>query len=186
MTKNSLTSIEHLRQLLRYDPAVGVLYWNAREPEWFEDGKRSAEWRARNWNSAYAGKPAGYIAPHGYNLVQLPGRMECAHRIAWAMTHGEWPEFIDHIDGDRSNNKLSNLRNVTRGQNARNKAKPSNNKSGVIGVSWYKGESRWVAEIKHEGRKISLGRYTVFEDAVKARKDGEARYGYHENHGRDL
>ena len=184
MTIKPLLTAPQLRQLLRYDPETGILYWNAREPEWFEDGKRPAEWRARNWNSLFAGKPAGYIAPHGYNLIQLPGRMECAHRIAWTMVHGEWPEFIDHVDGDRANNKLSNLRNVTRGENARNKARPSNNKSGVIGVSWYKGECRWVAEIKHNRKKISLGRYATFEDAVAARKRGEVKYGYHENHGR--
>lgn len=186
MTTKTLLTAQQLRQLLRYDPETGILYWNVREPGWFEDGKRSAEWRARNWNSAFAGKPAGYIAPHGYNLVQLPGRMECAHRIAWVMTHGEWPEFVDHIDGDRANNRLANLRSVSRSENARNKAKSSGNKSGVTGVSWYSGISKWVAEIGHNKKTIRLGRYECFDDAVAARKQAEVKYGYHENHGRAL
>ncbi len=91
---------------------------------------------------------------------------------------------IDHINGDRGDNRISNLRVVTSTENNRNKAINKNNTSGVTGVTWSKSRRKWIAQI-HIGKiGKALGGFDRVEDAIAARKNAETRYGFHENHGR--
>lgn len=185
MAKKSLPDPELLRKLLRYDPETGVLTWKVRTPNMFEDGKRTASHRCNNWNAVFAGKPAfTALCPHKYRIGEVLGSRVRAHRVIWALVYGRWPKEVDHINGIRDDNRLSNLRTVTRTQNARNQCIRSTNTSGHMGVSWEKGKHRWVAHIRVDGKLIKLGRFRVFDDAVRARKDAEDRYGFHSNHGR--
>ena len=92
---------------------------------------------------------------------------------------------IDHINGDPFDNRIDNLRLVTQRENSMNRRLSCNNKSGVIGVHYYSSRKQWQAQITSEGKKINLGRFDNFDDAVKVRKDAEIKYGFHENHGRD-
>ena len=109
-----------------------------------------------------------------------------AHRVIWAMCHGGWPiHGIDHIDGDRTNNRFENLRDVTQSKNMRNSSIRSDNTSGVVGVYLEKKSGTWYAQIKTGGTVKHLGQFPSFEDAVAARAAAEIKYKYHKHHGRD-
>lgn len=169
-----LPTAAELRKLLAYDPETGLLTWKPRAA-----GPQS-------WNTRYAGAAAlNCVHADGYRKGRIYKVLLRAHRVAWAVHHGSWPEnHIDHINGDRADNRISNLRNVTRQENQKNMRLPSDNTSGRIGVWWHKKNKKWVAEIKSAGRKRHLGSFTRFEDACKARADAEREDGYHQNHGR--
>jgi hypothetical protein len=170
-----LPTIAELRKMLAYDPDTGDLTWLARR-----DVKSS-------WNTRYAGTPAlACVHEDGYRKGRIHRRIVRAHRVAWAMHHGRWPELdLDHINGDRSDNRIANLREVTRAENQRNVRRPSNNKSGVIGVYWSTCRSKWVAEIRDaQGKKKHIGVFDDLSEASSARRDAERAEGYHENHGR--
>jgi hypothetical protein len=172
---DDLPTIEELHKLLSYSPDTGALTWRARR-----DVKAS-------WNTRYAGKPAlACIHEDGYRKGRIHRVLFRAHRVAWALHHGSWPELdIDHINGDRSDNRITNLRQVTRSENQRNMRLPSDNKSGVVGVYWSTARKKWVAEIRNaQGRKRHLGVFEDLEDAATARRAAELDEGYHQNHGR--
>jgi hypothetical protein len=121
-----------------------------------------------------------------YIRISIDGRQYRAHRLAWLYIYGRWPkEEIDHIDGNGLNNKLSNLRECTRQENAKNKPLQKNNSSGISGVNWHSASQKWEAQIYVKRKKIYLGLFGCIEDAKRSRKDAEKKYGFHENHGRD-
>lgn len=109
------------------------------------------------------------------------------HRIIWAMHYGVWPtKFLDHINGDPTDNRIENLREVTNQENCKNARIGKNNTSGRVGVSYYghNGWSKWHAYIRGNGKLISLGYFEDFDAAVAAREAAEIEHGYHPNHGR--
>jgi hypothetical protein len=177
-----MPSKEVLDQVLKYDPDTGELRWRVRPVTLFEQGTskkkpRSAEHACNQWNSRWAGQPAATRKTDGYQYVHFNHRTELVHRIAHKIMTGEDPIEIDHIDGNRSNNKWSNLRNGSRSDNFRNLGLRRNNKSGHHGVFFSKRQQRWVAS-------IMLGTFDNKEDAIAARKQAEASLGFHPNHGR--
>ncbi len=173
MSKKDLPSPQYLRQRLRYERETGQLIW------------RHDETMPKRWNSRWAGVPAGRISQCGYNQVSIYGTRYPSHRIIWAMEYGVWPiGEIDHIDGNRLNNRLSNLRDVTRTENARNMALRFDSTSGSTGVCWDKNRRKWIAQIRVNRLRINLGRFSDLDDAITARKNAEVRYGFHSNHGR--
>jgi hypothetical protein len=120
----------------------------------------------------------------GYKEGNVFGKKVYAHRLAFFLYYGFVPEEVDHIDGNRSNNKKENLRGVDRITNCRNKKKTTRNTSGINGVHYCKERKRWVAQIGVDRRPVYLGRYTCLGQAIKARKLAEKGYGFHDNHGR--
>lgn len=180
--------VSTLRELVRYDPRTGKLYWNERPAAYFS-AKHNRMSQARlcaEWNDRYAGQEA-FSTEHGrgYLSGDLLGVKYKAHRVAWAIYHGAWPQFgIDHIDGDPSNNRIENLRSVPQSVNGKNQKLPRNNTSGNIGVWWSKRYERWFALIIVNGRRIHLGTHHSEASAVNARKAAEVRFGFHPNHGR--
>lgn len=134
----------------------------------------------RKWNSRFAGKPAlCTLAHNGYMYGAIFGENWSTHRIAWLHQTGEVPREIDHINGDRADNRFSNLREVDRVDNCKN-LRRRNNLSGATGVSWHVKGKSWAVKI---GKK-HVGLYKDFDDAVAARKAAEVANGYHPNHGR--
>lgn len=93
---------------------------------------------------------------------------------------GRWPaEQIDHVNMDRSDNRWVNLREATNKQNMENRGRQSNNTSGIVGVSWSATRGKWVAGIKHHGRRKNLGYFTKIEDAAATRAAAVARLFTH-------
>lgn len=181
MSTNPSIAIDTLRQLLRYDPETGFLFWLPRDVQTFTSVRFGKTWNTRN-----AGRVAGRIDEiTGYNKIMLQGIPRLGHRLAWAIHYGEYPSgTIDHINGIRCDNRLNNLRNVSHSANMRNIKKPITNTSGIVGVHWCKRDKNWRASIQVSRKTKYLGNYDRFEDAVAARKEAEQRYGFHPNHGR--
>ncbi len=154
-----------LCSLVSYDPNTGALTWKK------------------------TGKPA-FSTPsgHGYLSGKAPkahgGQTVYAHRAAFAITYGYWPDQIDHINGKTSDNRDANLREVSCGENQKNTKLYSTNRSGFPGVVWDEENGMWRAVICVSKRQVHLGRFVLKSDAVAARKTAEDKYGFHENHGR--
>ncbi len=182
---NTLT-IETLRALLRYEPETGKLYWRERSVDWFTDGKHTAERVCRSWNSRYANKEAlGSTNGAGYKHGLILRKPLLCHRVIWAMETGAWPiQQIDHINHDRTDNKIVNLREVSSRGNRKNAALRQDNTSGVTGVCWHKTKNKWEAQIRENNKLKTLGRFKNKSDAIDARKAAEIKYGYHKNHGK--
>jgi hypothetical protein len=112
----------------------------------------------------------------GYLKVSFQGNKYLAHRLAWFLHYGKWPESqLDHINRNKTDNRIENLREATGSQNLFNRAEQSNNKSGKSGVFWYERKKRWIAYIKKCGTRINLGSFERFEDALSARLSAELR-----------
>ena len=152
--------------LFRYDYVSGKLYW-----------------KHNMGSNKVKDTEAGNIDDKGYVRLQYKRKKYRAHRIIWLIVYGYMPKNIDHINHDRVDNRLINLRDVTHIENGRNRLIVSNNTSGVMGVCWSKNSNKWRAYIKFDGVQVSLGYHIRYSDAVDARKNAEILYGYHENHG---
>jgi len=187
MATNKLPSITTLRQLLDYNPDTGAFVWRKKLPEMVEAIRPSTQHRiAKNWNARFSGKPAFInVSVRGYYTGSI-GCVRCyAHRVAWAMHYGEWPDGeIDHINGDRLDNRMCNLRVASRAEQMRNLCIQERNATGVIGVWWDDERKKYQAYIKVNGRRVHLGRFDNLDNAKQARATAEARFGYHLNHGR--
>ncbi len=127
------------------------------------------------------------VSSQGYLRLTVEGKRHYAHRLAFLYMNGSMPkEQVDHIDHDRTNNSWSNLRSVSPAENNKNMSIRSDNSSGVHGVDWKERDNRWRARIYVDGKESHLGYFAEFSDAVNARKNAEALYGYHKNHGYPL
>ncbi len=184
MADKPLPTVEQLRQLLRYEPDTGLLFWLPRGPEWFRNGFRTAEGEANVWNSKYADQEAGTPFATGYKYISVFKRRLLVHRVAWAIATGEWPYILDHIDGDPTNNRITNLKAGSQVENMRNARMWKHNRSGVTGVCMETRTGRWLARIKVRGKQIHLLSTDSFDDAVEARRAAEAEYGFSARHGR--
>jgi len=121
---------------------------------------------------------------HGYLQVSFGGMPRFVHRLIFVYMLGKLPEFdVDHINGDRTDNRWVNLRLVTRKENLRNAGVRNDNTSGYLGVCYFKGRDKWRSYINNNGKQHHLGYYDNIEDAKKARKRAEKDFGFHPNHG---
>lgn len=178
MTKRSLPTPEELRQLLRYEPDTGKLYWKPRPAEMFDGGGYPPERLAKTWNTKFSGAEAGSPNGTGHLRMAVYGRRVVAHWIAWCLHYGEWPPSgfeVDHINMDGTDNRISNLRLATRSQNAHNRNPPSSNISGVKGVSWHKQGKKWQVKFGLHGKQHYLGLFTEFDEAVRVRSEAVRR-----------
>lgn len=183
MSDDTAITPAELRQLLDYDPETGAFSWAEPNKSWFAS---PAHWEAYRLKREGA-TPLSTAHSQGYKIGGVGGCMVLAHRAAWACYYGDWPtQNIDHINQDRTDNRIDNLRDVSQGENSKNQRRRGNNTSGVTGVYWDTDRKKWAAAIHLPGRKcVALGRYDKLADAVAARKAAEVKYGFHENHGRD-
>lgn len=157
--------MKELAESVLYDPKTGEFTWKISSPR------------------RKAGDKAGGKSGGGYILIGFQKQVFSAHRLAWFIMTGEIPEYIDHIDGNRSNNAWDNLRNVTKQDNHRNMKQNSRNTTGITGVFPY-GDGRFRACITLNRTNIHLGCFDTIEEAADARKKAEIKYGFHANHGR--
>jgi hypothetical protein len=149
---NSRVTPDRLKEVLGYDASTGEFWWL------IEPHHRMAR-----------GRFLGTRILRGYRSIKIDGFGVAAHRVAWCLSHGAWPEFeIDHINCDKSDNRLENLRCATRHENQRNAPIAKNNRSGYKGVYWNKSLKKWVAQIKTGGKNSSLGGFKTAAEASAA------------------
>jgi hypothetical protein len=145
----------------------------------YEEGKLLAKYDRDN-HLVKAGYRVGHFCATGggYRRVHFLGRKSPEHRIIWELHNGSIPEgfIIDHIDGNKCNNLIKNLRLVTPSQNNMNRKTPSNNKSGVTGVGFRSREQKWTARININGKRKQLGMFDTLEGATQARRKAEVKY----------
>jgi len=113
----------------------------------------------------------------GYAVASISGKKQYLHHIVLGKKKGL---VIDHINGDRLDNRKSNLRHVTQRQNTLNRKVNRNNTSGYVGVQWNKEINKYVARITNFHKSIHIGSYSKLEDAINARKDAEIKYGWNQ------
>lgn len=146
-------SADRLQSLLRYDAETGRFTWLV-SPRY----------------GINAGDEAGFVdSSNGYRKIRIDGTRYGAHQLAWLYATGRWPEHeIDHINGERADNRFANLRDVPRQINAQNqrRARRDSKYSGLLGVTFYNG--RWVAQIGHCKQVIRLGRFRSKDEAHAA------------------
>lgn len=152
--------VTDLKSLLRYDPETGKFYW-------LKDTRSKGK----------AGHEAGSTNERGYVVIGVHGRRIYAHVVAWLFEKGEYPLNLDHINGNRTDNRIVNLRSVTTQENTWNTIKHKYNTSGTLGVCWNKLEQKWKAYIMHNGKNLHLGYFCSLEAAVAARKAKEVELG---------
>lgn len=183
MASKPLPSPNVIRQLLRYNPETGELFWKERPESFFPNHPQTAHHNANAWNAKFAGKLTGTARSKGYRHITLLGFRMKAHRVAWCLYHGAWPTGqIDHINGSRGDNRIVNLRDVAGPDNQKNMKVRVDNTSGNIGVYFSRG--RWKAYINVNGNRVHLGSHKEKSAAVQARKQAERSFGFHKNHGR--
>lgn len=156
MPKQSCLTQDLVRDLLDYDPETGIFRWRPRNPD------------VKGWNKRMAGTVAGTISFYGYVMINVERTPRCAHRLAWLMMTGSMPLLVDHIDGDKANNRWRNLRVANKSLNAANSKVRTDNTSGSKGVSWDSARERWSAYINCEGYRFFLGRFATREEAAAA------------------
>lgn len=145
-------SVERVRALLSYDAVTGIFHWSV------------------DRCNIKAGTKTGCLAANGYLYIRLDKKLHSAHRLAWLHHYGEWPsEQVDHINGDRTDNRISNLRACSNQQNQQNRRKAqSTSSTGVIGVSPGAKAGRYRAVIKKNRKLIALGTFDSIQDASDA------------------
>lgn len=169
--KQALLTAKYVREMLNYDPETGKFTWKKRA------------------GHIIPGTEAGGVWSNGYRLIKLKGKQYLAQRLAWLHYYGKWPECeleVDHIDLNKSNNAIKNLRLLNRSENARNHSTYASNSSGISGVSFVTAYGKWGATIRGDKyvkenknyKRESLGLFNTFEEAVNARKEAEKKYGY--------
>jgi hypothetical protein len=119
----------------------------------------------------------------GYLKFTFKGTEYLAHRVCWFLHNGYWPKIIDHINHDKQDNRIENLRDVDSKANNMNQSLRASNKIGLSGVYWCKEKRKWRAQIRDNGKKKSLGTFNNLFDAAAIAIKSRGIYGYHENHG---
>ena len=148
-----------LRKILSYDPDTGEMFWVIRPSR-----------------AVRAGDLAGVLDKKGYRTIGIRKRVYKAHRLAWLHVHGNWPVgLLDHINGNKSDNRLANLRVVDESGNSQNVRKPNRrNKSGFMGVIAY--HRQWRANITIDGKTQWLGDFKTLEEAHAAYLEAKRKH----------
>jgi len=129
-------------------------------------------------------KKVGCLSKMGYLVVWADNKLHQSHRLIWLYYYGCFPKNgIDHINGDKLDNRIKNLRDVTQWENTKNRRKAKNNTSGFNGVWWVASLNKWRARITVNRKLIYLGCFTKKSEAISARKNANIQYGFHDNHG---
>lgn len=172
MKTNLLPSLDELNSLFFYDKDRGLLI-----------RKRTVGY---NSEKCKKGAIVGTVYDRcGHLVVGIKYTRYYIHRLIWKIENGSDPlGEMDHIDGCPANNKIENLRVVTRSENNKNMKIPSHNKSGTIGVCWNKSRNKWRSQIQVNGKSIHLGHFKDKNAAIATRQKAEKAYEFHTNHGK--
>ena len=152
---------ERLREVLDYDPETGAFTWKQSKGNQFTK----------------VGMRAGAGHHDGYRNVRVDGKGYQEHRLAWFYVNGTWPPGdLDHVNRDRADNRIANLREACDQLNGQNKGIARNNKSGARGVHWCKTHNQWRAVIRVNWKLKHIGRFDTVEEARAAYMQAAAIY----------
>lgn len=185
--KNLKITKEIARELYDYNPETGLFIYKPRGLKWFQSTNfRTASGCMNNFNSRFDGKLAfNTLHSEGYLEGSLFDNPYLAHRFSFIWMVGKFPKReVDHLNGNRKDNRWDNLRECDSLENNKNLSLSIRNTTGHIGV--YKRKDKWYSQITVNYKTLGLGTFDNFEDAVDARKKAERVYGYSENHGREI
>lgn len=141
--------LQGIEELLAYNPATGRI----------------------TWINSSASDVAGCLDKrNGYTRIKVKGKLYAAHRIAWYLHTGQDPDLndVDHINGDRNDNRACNLRLATRSENMKNTKKRKGSTSNYKGISWDSSRNKWRAEIRINGKNTRIGRFDTELEAHAA------------------
>lgn len=172
---------EYANQCFDYDPDTGILKWKHRPIEHFKSKRGYSVWNAR-----YSMISCGHLSSNGYLIVSVNKSFYAVHRIIWLIVYGYFPIEIDHINHNRTDNRIDNLRCVNRRDNCRNQSIRKLNNSGVTGISFDRKNKKWRVVIGSRKTFKHIGRFSIFNDAVVAAKAAHEENGFHPNHGKPL
>jgi len=156
---------KHLKEILDYDKETGLFTWKVKKSKKIK-----------------AGKIAGTLNNRGYTVITIDEKKYSAHRLAFLYEYMRFPEEIDHINHDKLDNRICNLKEVSHKENLKNQPMRKNNTSGVSGVCWKKDCEKWVVQISANGKNKTIGCFTCINEAKQAREEAKIKYGYHPNH----
>lgn len=145
---------QELKRILHYDPESGVFVWKVK-PSMIVD----------------SGDIAGTICTDGYINILIKRKRYKAHRLAFLYMTGEFPEYVDHINGIRDDNRWNNLRECSRKQNAQNAKLRTDNSSGIKGVYWHSRAKKWAAQARMDGKTKTIGYFIDKNEAILARTE---------------
>lgn len=165
--------VTDVMEILRYDSISGRLTWCFRDRRLFK-----TERQFKTWNARFSGRDAlSSLSQRGYLHGKIFGLACKAHHAAWAIYHGNWPDGeVDHIDRDKANNSIDNLRIVDRSQNCMNRSGHKDSTSKYKGVSYKKSIGKWTSQIQHNKQSIHLGYYNNELDAAEAYDNSMVKY----------
>lgn len=145
---------EELKSRVHYDPDTGVFTWI---------------WLPNKAQRVKIGDIAGYVNKLGYSQLMIDRKTYKSHRLAWLYVYGSFPIlFLDHIDGNPTNNRISNLRECTNAENLKNVGITNQNTSGFKGVGWYKPLNKWRSQASIDDKLHHIGYFTTPEEASEA------------------
>lgn len=155
---------EYMKEAVHYDADAGLFVWKHRND------------MPKEWNVRWVGRTAGWRTTGGYAVITINGKYHKSHRVAWVIHTGEWPDrYIDHINGDSSDNRIANLRQATPSENSFNAKGKKERLSGLKGAHWDKQTGMWKSQIQLYGVNKHLGRYVTKEEAHAAYCEAAAR-----------
>lgn len=158
-------TLQFLNECISYSAISGSFIWKKRPASHFKSLRSM-----NSWNAKYSGGKAGAVTSQGYIAISLNKKLFFSHRLAWFMYYGVWPhQQIDHINRNKQDNSIDNLRDVSPSDNLFNRGFLTNNKSGCNGVSFCNTTKTWCS---YFGKK-RLGRFKTVEEAIQSRIDYE-------------
>jgi hypothetical protein len=158
---------DYLKYRIKYNKHTGEFYWGL-------------PYKSSNKKE---GQRAGTNHPQGYRHINIDGKLYLAHRLAWLYEYGAFPvNKIDHINGDKADNRIENLRECTQQENCYNRVARTGSKSGIKNVCWNKNIELWQVIITYNGTRKCLGNFEDIELAELVAK--EARIKYHKEYAR--
>lgn len=159
LKRKSAPAIARVNELLSYDRTTGDF-----------------RWKVGRQGTGGIGSVAGTTGENGYRIIFLNGVHRYVHRLVWLLETGEWPEYLDHKDRNKLNNRFENLRPASANENGYNRKVSCNSSSGFKGVTWVAREQRWQAAIRVNGRRIYLKRHKTADEAAAAYNEAALRF----------